>query len=275
MCNSICTPPRWHIEKINGRTIPVRVYKVAALGLLAIMPIVAMACGGSSSKTSNTPGSSGSTTANGTAGSNSSPSAGATSGSTGSDNPLTDLQNAGKALKNGNFKLSYDMTQTDTSGAATKGTMEFSSKGNKSYFKMTGLTGASTGAYIIIDDGTNSFVCMDQPTKQCLKSASSAGAGSIADAFQPTNILNELSASGGKFKQVGDQTIAGRSAKCYQGSDTSGSGTACIDKKDSVLLLVDSTQSDGSKMTLKATQVGSASDSDFTPPYTVQSVPGQ
>ncbi len=253
-----------------------RVYKIAALGLFAILPIMAVACS-SSSKTSNTPASSGSTTANATSGSKSSPGADATSGSTGSDNPLTDLQNAGKALKNGNFKVSYDMTQTDASGAVTKGTMELSTKGTKSYFKGTGLTGdSSTGAFIIIDDGTNSFVCMDQPTKQCLKSASAAaGAGSIADAFQPTNILSQLSASGGKFKQVGDQTIAGRSAKCYTGTDDSGSGTACIDKKDSVLLLVDSTQSDGSKLTLKATQVGSASDSDFNPPYTVVSVPGQ
>ena len=258
----------------SGRKSAVRAYKIAALGLFAILPVAAVACGSSSSKKT-TPEASGSTTSNATSASKDSPAAGATSGSSSSDNPIADLQNAGKALKNGTFKVSYDMTQTDSDGKTTNGTLALSTQGKKSYFKLTGLAGGdSGGAYIIIDDGTNSFICTDQPAKQCLKS-SSTGAGSAADAFQPSNIIDELSANGGNFKQTGDQTIAGRSAKCYEGSDDSGKGTACIDKKTNLLLLVDSTQTDGSKMTLKATSIGTPSDSDFKPPYTVQTIPGQ
>ena len=90
-----------------------RAYKIVALGLFAI-----------------------STTANATSG-----------------NPLADLQNAGKVLKAGKYKLSYDMTQTDTAGKTTMGTMKMSTKGSKSYFKMTGLT-ANTGGGAYIIEGT-------------------------------------------------------------------------------------------------------------------------
>lgn len=251
-----------------------RIYKLAALGLFAILPLAAVACGGSSKKSSNTPSSSDTSSANPTSGSKS-PGATATSGSSSSDNPLKDIQGAGNALKTSNLKLTYDMTQTDSDGKVTKGSLSMSQKDKESYFKLVGDIGTGeNGTFIVIDDGTNTFICTEQPTKQCIKSTSS-GSGSIIDAFQPGNIADELTANGGSYKQVGDQTIAGRGAKCYKGSDETGSGTVCIDKKSGVLLSVDATQTDGSKVNMKATEVGSASDSDFKPPYNVISLPSQ
>ena len=254
-----------------------RVIKLAGLAVAAMLPIAAMACGGSSNNSTPTTAASSGTTP-GSAATTAPGKSPAATNTSASSNPLAALQSAGNSFKNGNFTVSYQMTETTSAGKTTSGTMAIAIKGGKSSFKLGGTLFGAQGELTIIDDGTNSFMCTAQPQKQCLKSKSGTGgaAGAFLTAFTPDNIIKEITSSGGTIKQVGDQTIAGRSAKCYQGSGASGQGTACIDKKDNVMLSAEGTNSDGSKTKLVATQVGgSPSDSDFTPPYPVQSIPGQ
>ena len=247
-----------------------RAIRVAGLAIAAILPIAAMACGGGSSNSATATSSSSNS---GNAGS-----AAATTKPTSSSNPLAELQNAGSSFKNGNFKITYQLTETDKAGKTTTGTMAIAIKAGKSSFTIAGGLSGGQGSFTVIDDGTNSFICTVQPQKQCLKSKSTSTgtAATFLTAFQPDNIIKQITASGGTVKQVGDQTIAGRGAKCFEGQDSSSQGTVCIDKKDNVLLSAEGTTSDGSKSKFVATQVGgSPSDSDFTPPYPVQSIPGQ
>ncbi len=254
-----------------------RAIKLAGLAVAAILPIAAMACGGSSNNSTPTTAASSGTTPGSAATTAPGKTPAATNTPASSGNPLAALQNAGNSFKSGNFTVSYQMTETTSAGKVTNGTMAIAIKGGKSSFKLNGTLFGAQGDLVIIDDGTNSFLCTAQQ-KQCLKSKSGTGgaAGAFLTAFTPDKIIQEITSSGGTIKQVGDQTIAGRSAKCYQGSGASGQGTICIDKKDNVMLSAEGTNSDGSKTKLVATQIGgSPSDSDFTPPYPVQSIPGQ
>ena len=255
-----------------------RAIKLAGLAVAAILPIAAMACGGSSNNSTPTTAASSGTTPGSAATTAPGQAPAATNTPASSGNPLAALQNAGNSFKNGNFTVSYQMTETSSAGKVTNGTMAIAIKGGKSSFKLGGALFGAQGEFTVIDDGTNSFMCTAQPQKQCLKSKSGSGGAAAAflTAFQPDNIIKQLTKDGGSVKQVGDQTIAGRSAKCYEGKDSTGQGTICIDKKDNVMLSAEGTNSDGSKTKLVATQVGgSPSDSDFTPPYPVQSIPGQ
>jgi hypothetical protein len=252
-----------------SRLIPV------GLAVVALGSVLFVACGGDDDKSSSTPdsGSKDATTAaspsGGSAGGSSSPASGATKAS---GNALADLQAAAKSISSGNFKISYDMTTTPKSGSPETGAMTLATKGNKSYIKISGF-GGQDGTAIIINDGTNSYTCIDT-SKMCLKSAGAgAGTESLVDGFRPDNLIDEVTKSGATVNQVADQTVAGRSAKCYHAKDSEGEGTICIDKKSSFVVLVDSSSTDGTKIKMQAKEVAdSASDDDFKPPYPVQSL---
>jgi outer membrane lipoprotein-sorting protein len=232
-----------------------------------------VACGGDDDSGSTTPGTSGNdktaaaSPTGGSSGAASSPTAKATSGS---DNPLSDLQAAAKSFSDGNFKISYDMTTTSGDGPTT-GSMTIAIKGGKSAITITGF-GGQEGSMTLIDDGTNSYTCIDT-SKTCIKGGTSGGAAAILEGLRPDNIIDEATKAGAKVDKVGDQTIAGRSAKCYSAKDDTSEGTVCLDKKSSFVVLVDTTDTDGSKMKLQAKSIAdTASDDDFKPPYTVQSL---
>jgi hypothetical protein len=254
-----------------------RISRTVSLGLavLALLALLAAACGDDDDTASKTT-SAGGTTASGTVAKG-----GSTASADGTDAPSTgngvqDLQNAAKNFKNGDFKITYDVTQTDSSGKATSGTMTMAQKDKKSLFQASNFLDQQ-GSVAIIDDGSNTYLCTDSPQKTCLKTGTTGGsAGGVADAFRPDVLLGDIDKQGVNIDKAPDQKIAGHDAKCYKVSGNGENGTICIDKKTGFMLLLDGTEDDGTKIKLVAKDVASsASDNDFKPPYTVQSIPGQ
>lgn len=252
-----------------------RTVRFAAVGLIALLAMSALAaCGDDNTTNTSTKAAATSSASN--------PTSSATKSATStSSNPAQDLQQAASNLKNNPFKVVYDMSQTDSSGKTTTGTLTLIQKDKKSYVGGTGDTFGASGTFALIDDGTNSYLCTASPQKACIKTKSTGGAGgaaAIAAAFAPDKILAKLNKSGATVKQVANQTIAGRDAKCYTVTDSGGTGTGCIDAKANLLLLADGNNltTEGTKTTMKATEVNtSPADNEFEPPYPVQSLPGQ
>jgi hypothetical protein len=155
-----------------------------------------------------------------------------------------------------------------------------------------GKSSFSSGDSTFINDGKNSFSCSGTGTDQkCTQLPSAAAsAGNLGTVF--TSIFAGLtkldkSVYGG---HVSSDTIAGRDARCITfkasdfaglaalGSDTKGydpnaEATICVDKSTGFLLRLSSKSSTEDTKLFEATHVGEASDSDFTPPVTPETIP--
>jgi hypothetical protein len=245
-----------------------------SLAVFALLALLAAACGDDdSAKTT--------AAANGTSTPGKASNGSATTSASGTDAPSTgnglkDLQNAAKNFQDGDFKVTYEMTETDAAGKATTGTLTMAQKDKKSYFQGQNFAD-QPGTVTVIDDGSNTYLCTDQPQKSCLKTGSSGNtADSVAGAFRPDVLLGDIDKQGVNIDKAADQKIAGHDAKCYKVSGSGEDGTICLDKKTSFMLLIDGTNDDGSKIKLVAKNVSdSASDNDFKPPYAVATIPGQ
>ena len=197
---------------------------------------------------------------------------------------LADLQKASKDLAAIDFKVTYETSIAGTADKATTGSMMMAHKGTKSVFVLDGAFGGpSTGKTTIIDDGTSTFICTEEGQKTCLKTKSTGGSAAnpllgLATAFRADNLVKAFSKEGFEVKSVAGQTIAGRSAKCYEAKGPTGSGTVCLDSKNGMLLLIDGSDIKNGKTTktvFKAKEAtDSPSDADFNPPYPVQELPG-
>ena len=259
---------------------------VAAIALSMAL-LLAAACGDDDSTKSpagstNTPGigsTSAATSADSAKGTSTAPSPAAAGG-------IADLQKASKDLKLANYRVTYETTITDAKGAAPSGTMTMAHKGTKSLIVIDGAVfgeDPKSGKITIIDDGTSTFMCTEQGEKTCLKSKSIGAASNpllgLATAFSAENLVSRFSKDGTSVKSVAGQTIAGRSAKCYEATGPTGKGTICLDSKNGMLLLIDGSDTKNGKTTkevFKAKEAtDSPSDADFNPPYPVTSIPGQ
>ena len=258
---------------------------VAAIALATAL-LLAAACGDDNSTKSpadsaNTPGTgstSAATSADGAKGTSTASSPAAAGG-------IADLQKASKDLKLADYRVTYETMITDAKGAAPSGTMTMAHKGTKSLIVIDGAFGedAKSGKITIINDGTSTFMCTEQGEKTCLKSKSTGAASNpllgFATAFSAENLVSTFSKDGTSVKSVAGQTIAGRSAKCYEATGPTGKGTICLDSKNGMLLLIDGSDTKDGKTTktvFKAKEAtDSPSDADFNPPYPVTSIPGQ
>lgn len=260
---------------------------VAAIALATAL-LLAAACGDDNSTKSPadnavTPGTgstSAATSADGAKGTSTAPSPAAAGG-------IADLQKASKDLKLADYRVTYETMITDAKGAAPSGTMTMAHKGTKSLIVIDGAVfdeDAKAGTITIIDDGTSIFMCStEQGQKTCLKSKSTGAALNpllgLATTFSAENLVSRFSKDGTSVKSVAGQTIAGRSAKCYEATGPTGKGTICLDSKNGMLLLIDGSDTKDGKTTktvFKAKEAtDSPSDADFNPPYPVTSIPGQ
>jgi hypothetical protein len=123
--------------------------------------------------------------------------------------------------------------------------------------------GAGTIKLSIINDGTATYLCTDFGVGgNCSKDSDDIASG--ADVKKALEEATE----GREVKEVGGRTIAGRSARCFEATDTATKSvtTYCIDSKDSIILAL---ETDG-VMKMTATKVGSSVDEKlFELPYTV------
>ena len=161
-----------------------------------------------------------------------------------------------KILKEGTFKVTYDVKLQPSSGLQIEGMLTLAGKPPASLFGINGLVNNSQTNFLIIDDGTSSFTCIEsQGQKQCLKGksggATASPLGNISvDAILQGFVDNKDTA----VKPIADQTIAGAKGKCFDVDGPTSKGSLCATEKEGLLLLLDGTFNN-SKVSLKAKDV--------------------
>lgn len=227
------------------------------LGGLAVVAMVAIACGGDDAEEDTTTTGSSTTKATTTATAAATKASGGTA-ATGSAS-FADLFGQ---LEDATYRAEYDVAGAGLSGS----TMVWYRKDGKLRFDMT----SAQGSFIIIDNGTSSVTCT---------SAGGSGtcfAGGAPGGFEPPGIDAvedfETNAANYQVEPIDDRTIAGIRGECFKYTSASGTGTTCIGP-DGQLLLMEATQA-GQTFSLTATKVDEdVSDSDFEPPYPITELP--
>lgn len=130
--------------------------------------------------------------------------------------------------------------------------------------------GSNGGKFWIIDDGESSTICFetDDEPGQCLKTGDSSLADSLVPSVVDVDETFEKADDAPDLREVAGQTIAGRSARCFEFDDPESSevGTICLDSGDGTLLLLK-----GDSVEMIATEVSSSIPNDaFEPPFTVR-----
>jgi hypothetical protein len=188
---------------------------------------------------------------------------------------IDDLQKSSDNFVKANYDVTYELTTT-SDGKTSTSTMVVKHKDNKDYLAINGDvdgSGEKTDA-IIIDDGTNSYICTETE-KACLKTTSTNSTGGIGQMFtalKPDKLLDAIgSEEGAKVDETSGQKIAGRDAKCYDITSSEGNGTICFDKDTDIMLSLKMTNATDGNTNFEATKVGgSPGDDDFKAPYPVQ-----
>lgn len=159
------------------------------------------------------------------------------------------------------YQAKYDVA-ISFSGQAQKGTATFASKAPKfaGVIKLPDLGDISVS---LINDGTNSYTCTNFGAGgTCSKDNTLTGGG-----IDVKKALDEAK-NGKDVKEIAKRTIAGRSARCFEATDSS-TGTQmtfCLDEKDSITLY----SKIGDTVEMTATEVStSVDDKLFELPYPV------
>jgi hypothetical protein len=254
-----------------------RLLGLCAAALCGLSALTFAACGGDDDKgtatattaaastASASASSSASSSATGTASASASGTTTATQTTSGDNEGLSDVLKDTSKLT---YKISYDITSTDDEGQPETGTYTLVNKPPKTRIEFSSST-ASDESVIVIDDGTDTYLCT--PTdKSCLKTpGTGAGLGGALLAVDPDTVVKDAEAEGATIKKTDDRTIAGTSASCYSVTDSDGTGSMCIAKDTGIVLLIDGTN-EGSKIALTAKSFStSVDDSEFKPPYDV------
>jgi hypothetical protein len=258
-------------------------WKIAAAALAAVaLMSFAAACGDdNSSKDTTTPAgtSTQAATSTGSAASATSGNSTATaeaSGTSGVSDAIDNLQKSSDNFVKAAYDVSYSLSTT-SAGKTSNSTMVIKHKDNKDYVSINGDldgSGTSTNA-IIIDDGTNSYLCTESPEKACLKTAAEGSSGNVGQIFtslKPDKLLGAIdSEKGAKVDDASGRKVAGRDTKCYKITSSEGNGTICFDKDTDIMLYLDMTGGSDGATKFEATKVGgSPGDDAFKPPYPVQ-----
>lgn len=184
---------------------------------------------------------------------------------------LDSLREFVQGLGQQKYKLVYEMTGTDPKSGKLTGTLTMAADPPKQLLGLAGDIGGKQATFVLLNDGSASYVCVDAEGRQrCLK-GQSAGKTTIPlpGLTNVDQLLKRVSSdTGANVKPVKDQQIAGRTGKCWEIEGTEGKGTFCVDAKDGTLLLMDGNFG-GSAFAMKAKTVGLPVEADFAPPYRV------
>lgn len=228
------------------------------LGGLAVVAMVAVACGGDDAEEpEETTGSSTTKTTVTATVAATKASAGGTpaSGSTGFSDLFGQLDDA-------TYRAEYNVGGTGLSGS----TMVWYRKDGKLRFDMT----SAQGSFIVIENGTQSVTCTSAGGSGTCFAGGSAG-GLEAPGVSAIEDF-EVNAANYQVEPIDDRTIAGIRGECFKYSSASGTGTTCLGPRGE-LLLIEATQA-GQTFTLTATKVDDdVSDDDFEPPYAITELP--
>ncbi|MCC7366685.1 MAG: hypothetical protein IT303_20170 [Dehalococcoidia bacterium] len=200
----------------------------------------------------------------------------ATTGADNSDDGLSLLRDATANLEEATYKLVYELTGEDDGTGALDGTLTIAADPPRQLMGISGSLGGEEGSFMILNDGTDSFLCVDFDGEQsCIK-----GTGSVTSAIPLPSIvsiedsLDEIAgAPDVEVKEVAGQEIAGRDGRCFEVTSSEGTGLVCIDEGDGIVLLVDG-EFGGSSGTLRLREyTDNPAASDFEPPYPVTEIP--
>jgi hypothetical protein len=236
---------------------------------LAMALLVVAACSGGSNTSSST--ATPKSTAAGSTGGATSAATQQPASTTSSGSDLSQLQSLGSNLKQAKGKVTYDLTDTKSDGTVTTSSFTIYSDPPNSRFD---VSNATSGLTSFIETPSGSYSC-SASTQKCIgfSTTSSTGLGLLSGLFTPDVINSYISKLTGVSISKSSDTIAGVSATCYswQNGQTSvaTSGKVCF-SGDGLMLSVDSTDTTGSKTSLKASAVStSVSAADYQPTYPV------
>lgn len=184
-------------------------------------------------------------------------------------------------LEKANYHVVYRIDSSED-GQPFTGTFALAAKGEKNLFLMEMDSADGIFALATVDDGEKSYFCLggedpDNPGEidaTCFEGDDDDGPlGS--DDFPFLNFEDEIErmAADGEAEvtAVPDRRVGLREAKCWEITDDSGTGVACVSKADGFLVLVDG-EFDGSRVYMEVeSYTDNPADSVFTPPYPVES----
>lgn len=169
----------------------------------------------------------------------------------------------GEATKK-TYQATYDV-EIKADAGTMKASMTLASKAPKLATRIKFTDGELKDAtMVIISDGTDTITCFDFGVGgQCTRSA---GVDQALSQGLDLKKVTDAAKQGSNVKELGSKTIAGRDSRCFEATDTNGTSTFCIDKKDGILT---SAEVAGiTKMT--ATEIKSSVDDKlFEPPFPV------
>lgn len=177
------------------------------------------------------------------------------------------LKRLAQDLSGKTYQVSYDINQTQN-GKPTKGAITIAQKPPKSATNYA-IGDSSAQSFLIINDGTNSYICSKDASGagNCVKSKADSSANNLGNAFSLDALLKNLTENL-NVTESGSRNIGGIDSRCFDVKGTNGSeGTACFSKKDGGATLLDTKSKDGSTIQIQATKAsGSVDDSLFVPP---------
>jgi hypothetical protein len=170
------------------------------------------------------------------------------------------------------FRATYDV-KSDAAAGNLAGTLTLAAQPPAKVFDYRGKTPLGTGAYVILQNSTGSYLCLEvQGSKNCAKSGSGTPASSIglpAGLSVESIIDGVVSDPAATASELAGRTVAGQPGRCFQVNGSSTKGTLCV-TGEGVPLLVDG-QFQGAQWTITATAVGAPTGTDFEPPFPVAS----
>jgi hypothetical protein len=162
-------------------------------------------------------------------------------------------------------KERFKITYTSGSGSDEQ-TYAQDGKGNSVF-------GSSDSQYFTSADGSVACNTDSDGKATCTKTPGSGTVSPFLTFFQTGQAA--ISALAGRYGDVSSKTIAGRDAKCLTIS-IAASATYCIDKATGVLLELSGKDGSGKQESaFTVTKFEEPSDSDFEPPATPGTIPGQ
>jgi hypothetical protein len=175
------------------------------------------------------------------------------------------------------------MTLTSTEGTYS-GKFAAGAKGASNLFLMEMETEDGLFIFGTVRDAENSYFCLggsdpdypDEPP-QAFCYPGDDDDGPTDDDFPLFNFEEELQqlVLDGEvtIEDAPDRQVAGYDAKCWQVTDPTGTGVACVSKSDGFLVLIDGDFDEGHVNMEVASYTDKPQDSVFAPPYPVQLFP--
>jgi hypothetical protein len=201
----------------------------------------------------------------------------------GDDTSLGDLVSK---LDGAEYWVSYDSTSADGSN----GVLTVAVSGEKTYVSMdfAGGTGQAGLSGILIEDGANSYSCdglanlfglfggASSDSNVCYRSDTTKenDMPSLRDFFNPAALAQAL--AGAQTGSDGNESIAGREARCFkiEGVEAISSGRICVEDSIGVPLLIEGVDDEGARFSQHARELrDEVDDSVFEPPYEMKDYP--